>query len=199
LTDGLGETWELAQNTYKPYPGGIVVHPVIDAALELRRKPGITAEAIDRVVVRGHPLLAKRADRPNVTTGREAQVSVQHSVAAALLFGQAGLAQYTDACVRDPAVLALRAKVAVESDTAIDVAAAEIRAWTVDGRPVTVTIPAARGSLTRPLSDREIEEKVRTLAAGWRSGHDVQPLIDAVWALDTNEDAGSLMRLAVPT
>lgn len=198
LTNGLGETWELAQNTYKPYPGGIVVHPVIDAALALRQEPGIAPQTIARIVVRGHPLLAKRADRPNVTTGRESQVSVQHSVAVALLFGQAGLAQYTDACVRDPAVLALRAKVTVESDEAIDVAAAKISAWTVDGKSFDVTVPAARGSLARPLSDREIEEKVRSLAAGWRPGHDVQPLIDAVWALDSSEDAGALMRLTVP-
>lgn len=198
LTDGLGESWELLQNTYKPYPGGIVVHPVIDAALALRREPGISPDTVKRIVVRGHPLLSQRADRPNVTTGRESQVSVQHSVAAALLFGQAGLAQYTDACVRDPAVLALRSKVTVEKDDAIDVAAAVIHAWTVDGKHVEIVIPAARGSLARPLSDQEIEDKVRTLAAGWNAAHDVQPLIDAVWALDKTEDAGALMRLTVP-
>ena len=77
------------------------------------------AEAVTRIVVRGNPLLAARTDRPNVTTGREAQVSVQHSVAAAAAVRQAGLAQYTDACVRDPAVLALRAKVEVEQDDGI--------------------------------------------------------------------------------
>jgi 2-methylcitrate dehydratase PrpD len=198
LTDGLGETWELSQNTYKPYPGGIVVHPVIDAALELRHEHGVTAGMISRIVVRGHPLLAKRADRPNVTTGRESQVSVQHSVAAAILFGQAGLSQYTDACVRDPAVLALRSKVTVEQDEAIDVASASLQAVTVDGKRYDITIPAARGSLARPLSDREIEDKLRRLAADWCAGHDVQPIIDAVWALDRAEDAGALLRLTVP-
>jgi len=179
LTNGLGETWELAKNTYKPYPGGIVVHPVIDAALALRKEPGFALEAIERIVVRGHPLLAARADRPNVTTGREAQVSVQHSVAAALLFGKAGLSQYTDACVRDPVVVAVRAKVHVERDEAIDVA-------------------AARGSLARPLTDREIEDKLRTLASGWCAAHDVEPLINAVWALDGADDASLPMRLTVP-
>ena len=199
LTDGLGETWELAQNTYKPYPGGIVVHPVIDAALALRAQRTIAPEAIERIVVRGHPLLSARADRPNVTTGREAQVSVQHSVAAAMLYGEAGLAQYTDACVRNPEVLALRAKVSVEKDAAIDVAAASMQLWLADGETFSITIPAARGSLARPLTDRELEEKLRKLAAGWCAGHPVQPLIDAVWALDRTEDAGPLLRLTVPT
>ena len=35
ITRGLGQSWELAQNTYKPYPCGIVGHPIIDGGLEL--------------------------------------------------------------------------------------------------------------------------------------------------------------------
>ena len=198
LTDGLGETWELQKNTYKPYPAGIVVHPVIDAALALRQAHTIVPAAITRVVVRGHPLLAARTDRPNVMTGREAQVSVQHSVAAALQFGEVGLAQYTDACVRDPEVLALRALVEVEQDDSIGVEAASVRIWMTNGAEHAITVPAARGSLARPMSDRDLEAKLRTLAAGWCPGHDVQPLIDAVWALDRSDDAGSLLRLTTP-
>jgi 2-methylcitrate dehydratase PrpD len=198
LTNGLGDTWELAKNTYKPYPGGIVVHPAIDAALALRREPGFVLEAIDRIVVHGHPLLAARADRPNVTTGREAQVSVQHSVAAALLSGEASLAQYTDACVRDPAVLALRAKVQVVRDETIDVAGAALHILASDGTHRVVNVPAARGSLARPLTDREIEDKLRALAEHWCTGHNVEPLIDAVWSLDRADDASLPMRLAVP-
>ena len=198
LSDGLGETWELQKNTYKPYPAGIVVHPVIDAALALREDRSIAPETITRIVVRGHPLLAARTDRPHVMTGREAQVSVQHSVAAALHFGEVGLTQYTDACVREPAVLALRARVDVEQDASIAVEAASVRISTTDGTEHAITVPAARGSLARPMSDRDIEAKLRTLAAGWCPSHDVRPLIDAVWALDRADDAGALLRLATP-
>ena len=61
-----------------------------------------------------------------------------------------------------------------------------------------MTVPAAHGSLARPMSDRDIESKLRTLAAGWCPGHDVQPLIDAVWDLDRAEDAAALLRYTVP-
>ena len=44
-----------------------------------------------------------RADR-QVTTGREAQVCLSHSVAVALLLGRAGPGEYTDALVNDPSV-----------------------------------------------------------------------------------------------
>src|SRR5262245_47909488 len=36
VTSELGVRWELMQNAYKPYPCGIVIHPVIDACLDLR-------------------------------------------------------------------------------------------------------------------------------------------------------------------
>ena len=48
--------------------------------------------------------------RRDIATGRESQVSLQHAVAAALVLGKAGLDQFTDTCVNDPAVLAMRRK-----------------------------------------------------------------------------------------
>src|SRR5712671_658292 len=98
ITDGLGESWEILANAYKPYPCGVVLFPVIDACLELRQRHNPMPDRIERIVVRGHPLLRERADRPAVETGREAKVSLQHSVAVAFLYGAAGLAQYTDEC-----------------------------------------------------------------------------------------------------
>ena len=105
LTEGLGETWEIAQNSIKPYPCGFVIHPVLDCVLDWRRDH--PTEAIERVVVRGHPLLSHRTDRPDVSTGSESQVSVQHAVAAALVHGEAGLDQFSDECVCDPQVISI--------------------------------------------------------------------------------------------
>ena len=128
IADGIGERWEVLNNACKPYPCGVVLFPVIDACLELRARHAPAPEAIDRVVVRGHPLMRERTDRPNVETGRDAKVSLQHSVAAAFLFGAAGLAQYEDDCVTDAAVRALRARVVFEEDPAAPVRAARPRA-----------------------------------------------------------------------
>jgi hypothetical protein len=48
------------------------------------------------------------------------------------------------------------------------------------------------------MSDRDLEQKLRTVAASWNPRHDVQPLIDAVWALDRSTDVSRLVSLAVP-
>jgi 2-methylcitrate dehydratase PrpD len=194
ITDGLGESWEIMATSYKPYPCGFVIHPVLDCVLDWRRAH--PKAEVARVVVRGNPLLAHRTDRPDVATGRESQVSVQHAVAAALVFGAAGVEQFTDACVNDPRVLALRRTVEVVRDEKFSTIAAEVEI-TAGGEVHRLSQSAARGSDVNPLSDGDLEQKLRTSAAALNPRHDVQPLIDAVWTLDKAGDVSGLAALAV--
>jgi 2-methylcitrate dehydratase PrpD len=198
LTNGLGETWEILDNAYKPYPCGVVLNPVIDACFELRDRPGFATDDISRVIVEGHPLLRQRADRPGVTTGREAQVSAQHTVAVALLRGAAGVREYTDAVVNAPDIRAFASRVEVSENDAIPVGAAQVRLLLASGSELVARIDDARGSPTKPLTDSEIEAKVRDLAVFGCPSLDVEPLIAAVWALDRSEDAGTVMALTRP-
>jgi 2-methylcitrate dehydratase PrpD len=193
---GLGKTWQVANNSIKPYPSGFVIHPLLDLALDWRRAN--PDAVVEKVRARGNPLLLQRTDRPDVKTGREAQVSLQHAVAAALVRGRAGLAEFTDAAVADPAVSAMRRKVEVAAQGGLSTIAAELDIVTADGRTHAVATEAARGSVANPLKDAEIEDKLRAEADGWQKGHDIQPLIDAVWAVDKSEDVSALARLAVP-
>jgi 2-methylcitrate dehydratase PrpD len=194
VTDGLGDTFEIMATSYKPYPCGFVIHPVLDCVLDWRREH--PAAEVMRVLVRGNPLLAHRTDRPEISTGRESQVSVQHAVAAALVHGGAGLDQFTDACVNDPAVAALRRKVEVVRDPSFSTIAAGVEITTVDGTVHRLVQTAARGGDVNPMSDRDLEQKLKTAAAGLSL--DATPLIDAVWGLDKTADVSRLALLAVP-
>jgi 2-methylcitrate dehydratase PrpD len=196
VTEGLGESWEIVATSYKPYPCGFVIHPVLDCVLDWRRD-NPKAE-VTRVVVRGNPLLSVRTDRPDISTGRESQVSVQHAVAAALVTGKAGLDQFTDACVCDPKVLALRSKVEVVSDSAFSTIAAAVEITTADGKIHSLSQQAARGSDVNPIDDKDLEQKLRTAAADWDPQRDVTPLVDAIWTLDSRADVSGLASLAVP-
>ena len=125
-------------------------------------------------------------------------MSLQHAVAVALVVGKAGLDQFTDACVNDPAVSAMRRKIEVAAAPGLSTIAAEMDFVTADGKTHTVSTQAARGSAANPLKDAEIEDKLRIEAASWQKGHDIQPLIDAVWAVDRSENVSALATLAVP-
>ncbi len=57
VTEGLGTRYEAALNTYKPFACGIVTHPGIDAAIQLRNEHGLTPERIESVELRANPLV----------------------------------------------------------------------------------------------------------------------------------------------
>jgi 2-methylcitrate dehydratase PrpD len=196
LTEGWGKSWQIMETAYKPYPCGFVINPVLDCVLDWRRDHA-GAEVV-KVIVRGNPLLADRTDRPNVTNGRLSQVSVQHAVAAALTRGKAGPEEFSDECVADPKVAALRGKVEVVRDASFATIAAAVDIATADGQVHRLSTQAARGSEVNPMSDADLEAKLRHAAAGWNARHDIQPLVDAIWALDKSPDVAGLCALTVP-
>lgn len=197
-TDGLGQNWEILANACKPYPCGVVLFPVIDAVLELRRHIAAPPDQIAKVVVRGHPLLRERTDRPDVGDGRTAKVSLQHSVAVALLYGAAGIAQFTDAAVADPAVQALRARVTAEDDATIPVEAAFVSVRLADGSTLSEHVKDGRGTPGRPMSDVELDAKVSECASFGAPYVDAPALIAATRDIATSGDAAHIMRMTVP-
>ena len=110
LTGGLGTTWEIAKNTYKPHPAGIVFHSVIDACFRLREKVGPRIEDIASITVEGSALLLARGDRA-VRNERDARVSIHHCAACGLLLGVAGVTEFSDATVFRPDLASFRQKV----------------------------------------------------------------------------------------
>lgn len=196
LTRGLGDGFELMRNTFKPWPCGVVLNPVIDAVFDLRARHRLQPGDIAAVTVTGHPLLGERADRPAPASGREAQVSAQHSVAVVLSRGAAGIPEFADAAVADPAVRALRDRVRVGADAAMAAGAARVVIRCRDGRVCETTVTRARGSLEHPLSDAELDAKLVSLAAHGCPALDPGPLVNALKSLEDLDDAGSLLGLA---
>ena len=196
VTEGLGEHWQLMRNTYKPYPCGVVLNPVIEACLALHAQAPLALEAVERVELIGHPLLRERTDRPAPHSGREAQVSAQHAVAVCLARGKAGLDEFSDACVAQCAGDDFARKVAFVDNAQYGVESATVKVHLRDGRSLSHHVDAARGSLAAPLSDRDLEDKLATLAAWGGSGCEAGPLIDALWSLDRLDDAATPMPLA---
>ena len=193
ITADLGARWEIARNTYKPYPAGIVFHAVIDACLRLREEVAAQPEAVASVVVAGDALLLARGDRP-VRNARDARVSIHHCVALGLVRGRAGVADFEMPAVADPALAAFRAKVAAALDESLPRGAASVTVRLEDGREARATVTAPRGSIENPLGDGEIEAKFRDNAAlgGFTGRCDEQ--IAAVWALEGGRDVSRLMR-----
>ncbi|SEJ44378.1 MmgE/PrpD family protein [Paraburkholderia diazotrophica] len=199
LTQALGCEWALLSNTYKPYPCGVVLNPVIDACLDLRRIISNDArwsiDDIEQVELTGHPLLRERTDRPGVRTGRESQVSAQHAVAVVLSRGKAGLEEFSDAAVADPSLRALANRLRFVDDASWPVEAAQVTIVLRSGERLSHRVHAARGSLAAPLANVELADKLHRLTAYGRSGIDAQPLVERLWKFEHEPDAAAVVRL----
>ena len=195
LGEELGSRWEISKNTFKPYPCGVVLNPVIEACLAIHAEGCPRADDIVSVELVGHPLLRQRTDRPGVKTGRLAQVSAQHAVAVSLLWGRADLQAFSDRAVLDPALRAMGAKLTFADDPSSAVESVEVRLRLRDGRSIVRTITGARGGLDQPLSDAELAAKFRA-QIDWRGlALDADALLSSLDTIETAADATSFLAL----
>jgi 2-methylcitrate dehydratase PrpD len=161
-TDELGERFEISFNTYKPFACGIVIHPSIDACVQLRGQ-GITPDQVEKIELRVHSLVLELTGKKAPKDGLQGKFSVYHGCAVGLLHGRAGEDEFSDAMVNDPQVVSLRDKVQATVDDSIPEEAAIVTARLRDGRSVEVRVDHAIGSLHNPLSDAQIEAKFGAL------------------------------------
>ena len=173
----------------KRYPSCYGTHRAVDAALALHARLGDDAAAATRVVVEIHPASLQPLAAHAPTTPLEAKFSLEHTVASALLDGDLALASFTDDAVRRPAVVALRERVVVVPTTdpvgGPDLGGAgfaRVRVESASGADA-VLVTITRGDARDPLTDAELDTKLRACAAGagWADS-DTETLLSALRA-----------------
>lgn len=161
IFDGLGERWEMLTNSFKPYSCGLVSHPIIDAAIELRN--AFPIDQITHIDVTAHPLVLDLMGKTDPGDGLESKFSAYHCAAIGFLYGAGGPRQFSDACARDARVRALRTKVTIESSADVPVGAARMRVVDSHGQSKETYIAHATGSIQAPMSTQQLEAKARAL------------------------------------
>jgi 2-methylcitrate dehydratase PrpD len=159
--DALGRGWELELNTFKTYPCGVVAHPAMDGAIAVSDR--IDPAEITAITLRCHPLVPELMGTVHPADGLRSRFSARHGVAAGLLFGRAGLAEFTDAVATAPEVARLRGLITLNPDPGMPRDAAVLRIETRSADPVEVRTEHTRGSIARPLTDDELQDKVQAL------------------------------------
>ena len=197
ITEGLGETFEIDLNTYKPFACGIVIHPIIDACVQLRNEHKLTGNQIVAITARVHPLVLELTGKKTPQTGLEGKFSVYHSAAAGILYGAAGEREYSDAVVRDPGVIALRDRVTAVIDSTMHEDQTLVEVRLEDGRVLSKRIENAIGSLARPQSDTDLEAKFRGLALEVLPQAQVDHILGLAWKVGELPDAGSVARASL--
>lgn len=198
ITAGLGESWEIESNSYKPFACGVVIHPIIDGCIQLRNEHKLQAQQLDSIALKVHPMVLELTGKTAPQAGLEGKFSVYHSAAVAIIYGEGGERVYSDAAVRDPQVVDLRDKVTAVVENSVHEDAAHITVKLKDGRTLEKHVEHAIGSLARPMSDADLEAKFRGLTDGILATAETDRLISLCWDLGKLKDAGEVARAAVP-
>ncbi len=196
-TDELGQRFEISFNSYKPFACGIVIHPSIDACVQLRER-GVRAEDVERIELKVHSLVLELTGKKEPADGLQSKFSVYHGCAAGLLFGRAAEPEFEDHIVTREDVVALRRKVVATVDDRIDEASVDAMAVLRDGRRIHVFVEHAVGSLQKPLSDAALENKFRGQAGVVLGEARAAELIAACWHLAKAPNVKDVVRLACP-
>ncbi|WPB58924.1 MmgE/PrpD family protein [Xylophilus sp. GOD-11R] len=197
VTDELGQRFEISFNSYKPFACGIVIHPSIDACVQLRDQ-GVRAEDVERIELRVHSLVLELTGKKEPADGLQGKFSVYHGCAAGLIFGQATEDEYADAIVNREDMVALRRKVVATVDDGIDEASADVTAVLADGRRIHVFVEHAIGSMQKPLTDAQLEAKFSGMSDAILGRDRTRRLLDACWALGEAADVRALAALTRP-
>ncbi len=198
ITAGLDREYELRANTYKPFPCGIVNHPTIDGAIRIHHEHHPAPESIVAVRLRVAPLVLDLCSQTNIMKGLQGKFSVYHGAAVGLVRGKAGLQEYTDAAVNDPAIKRIRELATAVGDASITEDQAHLEVELNDGRKLSRFVEKSLGNVQRPLSDAQLNDKFRDQAVLALPLERVDRVLELSWRTDHLPDMRELIEAAVP-
>jgi 2-methylcitrate dehydratase PrpD len=199
VTDGLGESWELHVNTYKPFPCGIVNHPAIDACIQLHDEHGIAPADVAALRLHVAPLVIDLCGKTDIHVGLEGKFSVVHGAAVGLVRGRAGLREYTDEAVNDPDVKAVRERATrAADDPEVTEDGVRVELETTDGRVLEKRLEGSLGNLSRPLTDEQLSAKFRDQATLVLSDERAERALELCWNIDALDDVAELVSATTP-
>lgn len=182
ILDQWGEVWEFEKNAFKPYACGIVLHPAIDACIQLSElaKP----DDVKEIILNVHPYVLELTGKENPKTGLEGKFSIYYAAAIAFLEKDASEAQFKEDKVLSPQTIDFRKKIrpVVNEDIAKDMVKATLK--TYNGSSHNVIIEHATGSLENPMSQEMINRKFTKLCEEHLQTEAIKELINKMMNLE---------------
>ncbi len=168
VTEELGQRWEITRNYFRLRACCNPIYSALDALEDILTEYKPLPEHIARVDVATYRFAANMRE-PDPINYFAAKYSLPHAAAALILRGNAGYQAFTEEAVRDPAIAAIRRRVAVREDPALNASVprlkpARVTVTLTDGRQVTRLRESARGDFQEPYREDEVRAKFRELA-----------------------------------
>ena len=195
ILDQLGTRWEIANNGHKPYACGVVLHPAIDAMVDLGNRSSIDPSDVASVELRVHPHAVTITGVTAPKTGLQSKFSLTHTAAVSFIDRTAGIAQFSDARAVAEEVVALRDRINVVTDDSLAKDQAQAIVTSTGGETSEAVVEHATGTIGNPMSDSAIEAKFLANAEPAIGKERAGALRDLVWRLDEVSDLREITAL----
>ena len=195
MVKNLGKRYEVLRDTFKPYAACLLTHPAIDAIIEMRNKYDLRPEDVGEIQCDVARFCLDSAGQVEPRTGLSGKFSTYYCAALALAEGVAGEDMFTDRKVLDPKMVALRKKVKARVVPRFKDTEARVMITTKAGKKYSAYVDRPKGDPRNPPTDRELEDKFRSLAAFVLPQRKIESLVKTIWSLEKLPNVRQLVRL----
>jgi 2-methylcitrate dehydratase PrpD len=192
MVAGLGSRYFVTETAIKPYSVGYPIQAPLDAFLTLQREHGLSADNVERIVVK------LPADGARIVNDRSMpDVNCQHIIAVALVSGTVSFEDsHSYVRMADPKVRAAKARVQLVADAQLmDPAAPRsglVEVTLKDGRSVSHFTRHAPGTQENPMDTQSVNAKARLLLEPVLGAERTEEVIRRVNALENLADVREL-------
>ena len=188
LLDELGSSWSFLRTYVKPYPCCRHLHGPIDAALALHARGAAARGRIERIEVATYGLATRFARRAPASF-LEAQLSIPHAVAAALVRGKVDLPAFSDAVRESSEVRRISSLVTVRGDSDCDERypserPAQVNVLFEDGEQWFYDVAQPLGEPDNPIDDSKLNEKFMSLVQPVLGERRARATLAAAWLME---------------
>ena len=203
LSQGFGKQWTIIEPgvSIKPYPCGVLTHPTIDLMLKLVVEHDVRPDDIEAVKVFAGTNILNPIRYPIAANHLQAKFSLPAALAMIALVRKAGKREFSDEFVGSAAMQSMQKRITTELDPEIekmgfDKIRSRIAIRLKNGRQLEGWADERyRGGPENPLSDADLEAKVRYCCEDVLNEADRSTLIDAAWSVVQLSDASALMKI----
>jgi 2-methylcitrate dehydratase PrpD len=204
LTDGLGEDFKIHECYFKPYPACRYLHSSIDAALHITREHEVKPESIEGITVTTNSSSARRASY-EILSHVSAIFSHQYQVAVVLAEGRPDLPVHWREKMQRGTVGELMKRTKVLSSEEFDdlhrrrtldygTWPSHVEVLTRTGDEYDSTVLRPKGDPTNPMTNEELENKLRTNALRVLSEDQVDELQEKIRKLEDIDDISTFVQ-----
>lgn len=161
----LNGTYAIMKTYTKPYASCRYTHPAVEAAIHLKDK--VEVSDVEEIDVRTYGLAVSGHDHTDIPGCYSAKMSIPYATVAGLIYGKAGLQEFTDSAIQKTKKLNLIEKVRVFSDNELSAMFPSIQAAIVTIKTksgvYTERVDFPKGEPENPMTNEEFRSRYDSL------------------------------------